>query len=93
MIVGHIFTIIALSYYKLVTKSLLLITLLTSAMQTFGITAGYHRYWSHRAFETNLGFKICLAIFGSAAVQGSIKWWVTKHRVHHAFTDTEYDYI
>ncbi|KAK7062736.1 stearoyl-CoA 9-desaturase [Paramarasmius palmivorus] len=56
-----------------------------------GITAGYHRLWSHRAYNASLPLRYVLALFGAGAVQGSIKWWSRGHRAHHRYTDTELD--
>ncbi|KAJ3986067.1 hypothetical protein F5890DRAFT_1506116 [Lentinula detonsa] len=53
----------------------------------FGITIGYHRLWSHRAFRATVGVRLVLAVLGSAGFQGSIKWWCLRHRLHHRFTD------
>ncbi|KAG1757208.1 hypothetical protein EDB19DRAFT_1891012 [Suillus lakei] len=53
----------------------------------FGITIGYHRLWSHRAFRANVYVRVILAAFGCSAFQGSIKWWCLRHRLHHRFTD------
>jgi stearoyl-CoA desaturase (delta-9 desaturase) len=56
-----------------------------------GITVGYHRLFTHRAFDAPQGVKYALAIMGSGAVQGSLIDWVADHRKHHAFTDEEGD--
>ncbi|CAG8185051.1 unnamed protein product [Penicillium salamii] len=59
-----------------------------------GITAGYHRLWAHRSYEANyrrLPLRIFLACAGGGAVQGSIRWWSSKHRAHHRWTDTAKD--
>jgi stearoyl-CoA desaturase (delta-9 desaturase) len=52
-----------------------------------GVTAGFHRYFTHRAFKANRALRIALAIAGSMAFQGSIITWVADHRRHHIFTD------
>jgi stearoyl-CoA desaturase (delta-9 desaturase) len=57
----------------------------------FGITVGYHRLFTHRAFEAKPSVRYTLAVLGSMAVQGSIIDWVADHRKHHAFTDQEGD--
>ncbi|KAJ3167077.1 hypothetical protein HDU88_002414 [Geranomyces variabilis] len=57
----------------------------------FGITAGYHRLWSHRAYEATRPYQWAMAIAGAGAVQGSIKWWSRNHRSHHRWTDTDLD--
>ena len=57
----------------------------------FGVTIGYHRLLTHRAFETYRPVKYLLAIMGSMAVQGPVIGWVADHRKHHAHTDAEGD--
>ncbi|CAH0055012.1 unnamed protein product, partial [Clonostachys solani] len=56
-----------------------------------GITAGYHRMWSHSAYKGNTLLKLYLAAVGAGAVEGSIRWWSYGHRVHHRYTDTDKD--
>ncbi|MHB8692298.1 MAG: acyl-CoA desaturase [Solirubrobacteraceae bacterium] len=56
-----------------------------------GITLGYHRMFTHRAFQSSRAFKAVIAALGSMAVQGSVITWVADHRKHHAFTDHEGD--
>jgi stearoyl-CoA desaturase (delta-9 desaturase) len=56
-----------------------------------GVTLGYHRMFTHRAFESSRAFKAVVAVLGSMAVQGSVITWVADHRKHHAFTDQEGD--
>ncbi|KAL2916446.1 stearoyl-CoA 9-desaturase [Polyrhizophydium stewartii] len=57
----------------------------------FGITVGYHRYWSHRSYEASRPFQFVMALAGASAVQGSIRWWSRGHRAHHRYTDTPKD--
>ncbi|KAI0092540.1 delta 9-fatty acid desaturase protein [Irpex rosettiformis] len=56
-----------------------------------GVTAGYHRLWSHRSYKASQSLEYFLAIAGAGAVQGSIKWWARHHRAHHRYTDTDLD--
>jgi len=56
-----------------------------------GITAGYHRLWSHRAYKVTPAYEVFLALAGAGAVEGSIFWWCRDHRVHHRYTDTDKD--
>lgn len=60
-------------------------------MSALGITAGYHRMFAHRAYDGSLALRIFLMLWGSAAAQGSVKWWSNGHRTHHRFTDTDKD--
>jgi stearoyl-CoA desaturase (Delta-9 desaturase) len=52
-----------------------------------GVTLGYHRMLTHRAFESSRAFRAIIAVLGSMAVEGSVITWVADHRKHHAFTD------
>jgi stearoyl-CoA desaturase (Delta-9 desaturase) len=56
-----------------------------------GVTVGFHRMLTHRAFETYKPLKYALAVLGSMSVQGDVISWVSDHRKHHAFTDEEGD--
>jgi stearoyl-CoA desaturase (delta-9 desaturase) len=53
----------------------------------FGITVGFHRLFTHRAFGPNRALKIALAVMGSMAVEGSLTSWVATHRRHHMYSD------
>jgi stearoyl-CoA desaturase (Delta-9 desaturase) len=55
------------------------------------ITAGYHRYFSHRSFKTNSFIESLLLFFGSLAIQGSVLRWAFDHREHHAYVDSDKD--
>jgi stearoyl-CoA desaturase (delta-9 desaturase) len=57
----------------------------------FGITVGFHRLLTHRAFQTHKWLEYGFAIIGSLAVQGRVIDWVADHRKHHAHTDEEGD--
>jgi stearoyl-CoA desaturase (delta-9 desaturase) len=57
----------------------------------FGITAGYHRYFSHHAFKTSRVFQFALACLGASSMQKGPLWWVSHHRQHHRKTDTSED--
>jgi stearoyl-CoA desaturase (delta-9 desaturase) len=53
----------------------------------FGTTIGFHRYFTHRGFETGTPLKATLAILGCMTMQGPLTQWVTDHRKHHAMSD------
>ena len=57
----------------------------------FGVTVGFHRHFTHRAFKARRALRNGLAIAGSLAMQGDIVTWVADHRRHHAFTDKQGD--
>jgi len=57
------------------------------AVRMFAITAGYHRYFSHRAYRTSRAFQLALAVLGATAAQKGPLWWAAHHRDHHRFSD------
>ena len=57
----------------------------------FGITVGFHRYFTHKAFEARAPVKAVLAILGCMTMQGPLTQWVTDHRKHHALSDQHGD--
>lgn len=57
----------------------------------FFITAGYHRYFSHRTFKTSRIFQFLLAFFSQSSLQKGALWWAANHRIHHKYSDTEKD--
>lgn len=61
------------------------------AVRMFAITAGYHRYFSHRAFRTSRVVQFLLAWLAQTSVQKGVLWWASHHRVHHKRSDTEDD--
>ncbi|HQZ68849.1 MAG TPA: acyl-CoA desaturase [Planctomycetaceae bacterium] len=52
-----------------------------------GITVGYHRLFSHRAFQTTTPIRVLIGICGAMAGQGPLIAWVALHRSHHKFSD------
>ena len=65
-----------------------MLLLVTYWVRMFFITAGYHRYFAHRAYSTNRVFQFILAFGGSSAAQKGPLWWAGNHRLHHRHTDT-----
>ena len=51
------------------------------------VTIGYHRYFSHRAFDTSRAFRFLLAVGGCLALQKGPMWWAATHRLHHRHAD------
>ena len=52
-----------------------------------GITVGFHRMLTHRAFKTSPFVRGVFTALGSAAIEGPVISWVADHRKHHAFSD------
>jgi stearoyl-CoA desaturase (Delta-9 desaturase) len=57
----------------------------------FGVTVGFHRYFTHGSFKAVRWLRVALAVAGSLAVEGGIVQWVADHRRHHAYADREGD--
>ena len=60
-------------------------------VSALGVTVGFHRLLTHRAFQTRPWVERAFAVLGSLSVQGSVMDWVADHRKHHAHTDEEGD--
>jgi stearoyl-CoA desaturase (delta-9 desaturase) len=58
---------------------------------SWGVGIGYHRLLTHRGFTTSKWMTRFLATCGTLALQSGPISWVTTHRLHHAFTDTDRD--
>ncbi len=60
-------------------------------LSAVGVTVGFHRLLTHRAFQTKPWLRYTLAVLGSLSLQGAVIDWVADHRKHHTFTDEEGD--
>lgn len=60
-------------------------------VRMFGITAGYHRYFSHRTYKASRPVQFLLAFLGNTAAQRGPLWWAAHHRHHHVTSDTPED--
>ena len=57
-----------------------------------GVAIGYHRLFSHKAFECNRVIEALLLWAGTMGSQGSSIFWVALHvGIHHPFSDTPKD--
>ena len=54
-----------------------------------GISAGFHRYLSHKAYRTYGWFEKFSLTVGCLATGGTPLGWAGAHRMHHAYADTE----
>ncbi|MEZ5077017.1 MAG: fatty acid desaturase [Solirubrobacterales bacterium] len=78
---------IVLLWNKLVSPADLIIAAVMYLVTAVGITVGFHRLLTHRAFQTSKPLEYAFAILGSMAVEGPVMDWVADHRKHHAHTD------
>jgi stearoyl-CoA desaturase (delta-9 desaturase) len=56
-------------------------------VRMFGITAGYHRYFSHRTYKMGRGMQFFMAFLGGTSTQKGALWWAAHHRTHHKHSD------
>ena len=56
-----------------------------------GISAGYHRFYAHKAYKLNKAVEVVILFFGTLAAQNSVLKWCHDHRNHHMHLDTEKD--
>jgi stearoyl-CoA desaturase (Delta-9 desaturase) len=74
-----------------VTYDALIIGAILYWVRMFAIGAGYHRYFSHRAYSTSRAFQFILAFLAQSSAQKGVLWWAAKHRHHHLHADTQQD--
>jgi stearoyl-CoA desaturase (delta-9 desaturase) len=61
------------------------------AVRIFAVTAGFHRYFSHRTFKTSRAFQFVLALLAMSTAQQGPLWWAAHHRRHHKYSDEPQD--
>ena len=84
-------TAIVLLWNRAVDATDLAILAVMYLITAFGITIGFHRLLTHKAFQTKRWLQLTFAVCGSLSVEGSVMDWVADHRKHHAFPDQEGD--
>lgn len=60
-------------------------------IRMFAITAFFHRYLSHKTFQTSRLLQFVFLLIGTMSAQRGPLWWAAHHRYHHRFTDTHQD--
>ena len=73
------------------TWELALLCVASYVLRMWAITAGYHRYFAHRAFKTSRAFQFVLGLLGTMSMQNGPLWWASWHRRHHRYSDTAQD--
>jgi stearoyl-CoA desaturase (delta-9 desaturase) len=73
------------------TPALLALAAASYVVRMFGITAGYHRYFSHRSFKLGRAAQFALACLAQTSGQKGALWWAAHHRAHHRHADDERD--
>ena len=60
-------------------------------LRMFGVTAGYHRYFSHRSYRMGRAAQFAMAVLAQTSGQKGILWWAAHHRKHHRHSDGDED--
>lgn len=60
-------------------------------IRMFWVTAGYHRYFSHKSYKTSRWFQFVIAFMAQTSAQKGALWWAAHHRHHHRHSDTPKD--
>ena len=60
-------------------------------LRMFFITGGYHRYFSHRTYQTSRPFQFFIAFMAMTSSQKGVLWWGAHHRFHHQHSDQDQD--
>jgi stearoyl-CoA desaturase (Delta-9 desaturase) len=79
------------AFWTGVTWQAVVVCIALYVIRMFAVTGGYHRYFSHRAFETSRVMQFVFAWVAQSSSQKSALWWASHHRAHHLFSDTERD--
>lgn len=90
----HILLLVLLPIYLInYTPSfgLLSTTLILVTVTGLGITAGYHRFYSHRSYRAKLPLEIALLFLGTLGSEGDVIRWSHDHRLHHKHVDKKED--
>jgi stearoyl-CoA desaturase (Delta-9 desaturase) len=78
-------------YFSMPSWTVWLCALILLYLTGIGITGGYHRLYSHRAYKTNKPVEAAILFFATMSLQGSALRWAFDHRLHHAHVDTDED--
>ena len=60
-------------------------------VRMFAITAGFHRYFSHRTYRLGRVSQFLMAFLGQTSAQKGVLWWASNHRHHHRYSDLPED--
>ena len=60
-------------------------------LRMFFVTAGYHRYFSHRSYRLNRFWQFVVAFMSQTSAQKGVLWWAAHHRHHHLMSDRKAD--
>ena len=65
--------------------------LLSYLLVGLSVTAGYHRLFAHKGYESHPLVQAFFLFFGAMALQNSVLKWASDHRTHHKYVDKDWD--
>jgi stearoyl-CoA desaturase (Delta-9 desaturase) len=74
-----------------VTMTSVVLAITFYVVRMWGLTAGFHRYFSHRTYKTSRPFQFLLAFIAQMSAQRGVIWWTAVHRHHHLYSDQPQD--
>ncbi|XP_051161066.1 acyl-CoA Delta-9 desaturase-like [Leptopilina boulardi] len=84
-----VYTLLTFPYFE--KKRTFLFTYFMTQMVCFGVTAGAHRFWTHRSYKAKWPLRLILLYCFYTSGQNSVYNWVRDHRVHHKYSETNAD--
>lgn len=79
------------AYFTGITVTAIVLCLALFWVRMFFITAGYHRYFAHKAYKLGRVSQFVMAFGAQTSAQKGVLWWAAHHRDHHRFADTDRD--
>lgn len=73
------------------TTKAVVLAIVLYLVRMFAVTAGYHRYFSHRSYKTSRVGQFILALLCQTTAQKGVLWWAAQHRHHHRHSDLPSD--
>lgn len=88
--ITHLVAITLVPWYGIVygySPAAIIACVVLTWMTGMAITGGYHRLWSHNAYDAHWSLRLWYALWGAMALQNTILHWSSGHRVHHRHVD------
>ncbi len=82
---------VVLSWGKAVGWTEIMMTVILYCITGLGVTIGFHRLFTHKAFQAGSVVRFIFGVAGSMSFQGPLLEWCAIHRNHHKHSDREGD--
>ena len=75
------------AFWTGITWTAVILFFVLYAVRMFGVTAGYHRYFSHRTYKMGRVMQFLMGALAQSSGQKGVLWWASHHRHHHTHSD------